>query len=83
MLIKYKFNQLGFSLIELVAVVALIVIITAFAIPAYQNLILDRKINATTNELISLIALAKNTAITRNQTTAICAKNDSWRVRTS
>jgi len=56
-------------------VIIVFAVLLTFVVPSYKNMVLDRKINATTAEIIDLINLAKNTAITKKINTAICASD--------
>jgi len=72
---KKQKEQKAFSLLELMAAVAIIAILAAIAVPAYNNMVLDQKINSTTKDLVTIIQLAKNHSSTRNMGVAICADN--------
>jgi|GEM_PF-5864309 len=65
----------GFTLIELTTCLIVVTIFMTVIFYAYQNTLLNHKINVATNEILDLIHLAQNTAITKNQTVAICSQN--------
>lgn len=56
----------GITLLELMVVVVVLVVLATMAVPALQNTIKNNRITAQTNELITLINLARNEAIRRN-----------------
>ena len=62
----------GFTLIELVIVVALAAIIMTFAVPSYQNLIANNRITSHTNELVMGINMARSEAVKRNVRVILC-----------
>jgi|GEM_PF-4500859 len=62
----------GFSLIEAVLALAVVAIIATFAIPAYQNSVTDTKIKVMTEELVTMINLAKSSALNTGKSVALC-----------
>lgn len=61
----------GFTLFEMMITVAIAALVTAFAIPAFQDVMSRTRINATTEELVNSLALARNTAISRRRTVVL------------
>lgn len=66
----------GFSLIELMIVIAIISIIAALAVPSFENIIRKQKVIGEANRLFSLLYFAKSEAIKRNVVITIC-KSDN------
>lgn len=75
-----KTVQKGFTLIELMIVVAIIGILAAVAIPAYQNYIAKSQVSRVMGELGSL-KTAVEACVLDGKTTAQCT--DSWGATTS
>lgn len=55
----------GFTLIELMVVVAILAILAMIALPSYQQLIARTRISGATNELVGDLALARSEAAKR------------------
>lgn len=65
----------GFTLIELMAGVAILGITMAFAAPSFTNLISNSRISGDANDFINALQLAKAEAAARINPTTICKKN--------
>jgi type IV fimbrial biogenesis protein FimT len=59
---KYR----GFTIIELLITLALLSIIVAFAVPAFNNIILNNRFTSYSNSLVAALALARSEAIKQN-----------------
>lgn len=62
----------GFTLIELMVVIALIAITTAIAIPSFQRFLERARADAAAAEVAGLFSLARSEAIRRNVPVTIC-----------
>ncbi|SDM54475.1 type IV fimbrial biogenesis protein FimT [Franzmannia pantelleriensis] len=62
----------GFTLIELLVVIAVAVIIATWAIPSYQQFTARNQVAAEVMRIKTTLATARNTAITRRTTIAVC-----------
>lgn len=56
----------GFTLVEMMVAVAILVIVMAVAAPSFQNFVLNAQIRSTGESLISGINLARTEAVRRN-----------------
>lgn len=57
-------DQNGFSLLELLAVICVVCVLAVFAVPAVADLMVSQKRTQALSEIVSLIELARNEAIT-------------------
>jgi type IV fimbrial biogenesis protein FimT len=69
----YKNCESGFTLIELVVVLAISAIILAFSVPGTSNLIDHSGRHAALADLIATLNLARNTAINEQTSVTLCA----------
>lgn len=70
-------NKSGFTLIELMIVIAILAITFSLSVPAYKDLQLRQKINGQANQLFSIIYLARSEAIKRSSVVTICKSSDN------
>lgn len=64
--------QLGFSLLELMVVLAIIAILAAIAVPSYTTFITNNRLLSTTNDLMGVIRLARSEALKRGTSVSFC-----------
>lgn len=68
----------GFTVFELMVTVVIVAIITAFAIPGFQDLRVKGRISAAAEEVSSSLQLARNTAIVRRRVVVLVPFNGGW-----
>jgi len=66
----------GFTLIELMFVVALIAVLLSIGAPALTTMVINNRISTAASDLMSDLSFARATAISRTQPIRICASND-------
>lgn len=69
-------RQRGFSLIELMVVVAITAILLTIGLPSFQGSLRSNRVATATNELMSSFALARSEAIRSPGGAAICSTED-------
>ena len=62
----------GFTVVELMMVIAMIGLVTAIAVPNFIDFLPDYRLRSATRDLFSNFQKAKLTAIKRNVNTAVC-----------
>jgi len=70
-----KNSYRGFTLIELLIVLLIASTILTQAIPWFGTLVVNANKQSAASELVSLLNLARNTAISEGQTVTVCAIN--------
>ena len=66
----------GFTLLELIIVMALVAVVMTFAIPAMQTFTQNDRLTSNINLFIGHLAYARSEAVTRSQQIVVCASND-------
>lgn len=74
----------GFTLIEMLITIAIIVVMATFALPGFFLLVQNDRIQSATNLVVSQLNYARNAAITRNQAVNIARTgidfSDGWEI---
>lgn len=68
--------EAGFTLIELMVTVAMVGILLAIGVPAFQSVINTNRLSASANELIASLQQARMESIRRNTQTVMCRSTD-------
>ncbi|MGI9288835.1 MAG: GspH/FimT family pseudopilin [Pseudomonadales bacterium] len=67
---------LGFTLLELLIVLAITTIVGGIALPSYQSMLESNRSSAHIQQFIRTLNLARHTAITKKEITTLCPSND-------
>ncbi|OHX18976.1 GspH/FimT family pseudopilin [Chromobacterium sphagni] len=76
-------HQNGFTLLELLIVMALLAVVLALAVPAYQSTIATNSILSESNNLYGDILFIRNEAIKRGQVVLLCPSSNGNSCNTS
>ena len=71
-------RQRGFSIIELVTVVAIAAIMLGFAIPSFQEFVVNYRTSVQTNDLLADLAIARSEAVKYARRTEVRAEGGDW-----
>lgn len=66
-----KSASAGFTLIELMIVIALIAIVATLAVPSFSRLVESNRLTAATNDLVGIINFARSEAIRYGRTVTV------------
>lgn len=69
-------RQRGFTLVELLAVMAVAVILAGTALPALRGLVRSVQLTSATNDLFASLMLARSEAVKRNDRVAMCKSSN-------
>jgi type IV fimbrial biogenesis protein FimT len=72
--IAMKRLQVGFTMLELLIVIAIIAILSALAVPSYTNLIRRNNVASEGNKIIGALQLARTRATTGKYSAGICVE---------
>ncbi len=65
----------GFSLLELMVVLAIVVIIASIAVPGFSSLIQNNRLNSATHSVLGALQIARSEAVTLRSAIKVCAAN--------
>ena len=69
-------NAHGFTLVELLITILVAALLMALAIPAFHSFVENNRIAASTNQLVSALAVARSEAIHRRVNVTLCSSTD-------
>jgi type IV fimbrial biogenesis protein FimT len=71
-------NRPGFTLIEMMVVLAITVILSSIAAPSFKSLVAGQRARATSTELYAALTLARSEAIKRNTQVTLLPAGAAW-----
>ena len=72
---RFKKTARGFTLIELIVVIALIAILTAIAVPSYQTFMVRSRLKGAARQVMSDLMNARMMAVSQNQKVKVHVEN--------
>jgi type IV fimbrial biogenesis protein FimT len=72
---KTSVQQFGFTLLEMVFVLAVIALLTTLAMPNMEGFVARNRLAAATGDMVTALATARTEAVGRNAPVTICASN--------
>jgi len=78
----------GFTLVEMMVVITLVAVLSAIAVPAFRDLLLNQRLAASTSDFVAALSLARTEALKRSQTVTLTPRtandwNGGWEVKTT
>ncbi len=71
-----KFKQNGFTLLEMMIVVAMMGVISAIAFPAFRSMLITNEVVDTANQMQMSLKLARSEAIVNGKDAYVCSSTD-------
>jgi prepilin-type N-terminal cleavage/methylation domain-containing protein len=73
--------QKGFTLIEMMVVVALVAILAALAMPSFTTMIANQKVTSAAQELQTLFEFARAESVYKRTESTVTATGQKWQVK--
>jgi type IV fimbrial biogenesis protein FimT len=74
--LRSRRHALGFTLVELLVVLAISAILLGAAVPSFNGLVRSTKLSSAANDLFGSLLLARSEAVMRNARVAVCRSAD-------
>jgi len=71
-----KITESGFTLVEMLVAMAILVVVTSLAVPSMTELIESNRTNSITQSLYASLVSARSEAVSRNQNVVICKSSN-------
>jgi type IV fimbrial biogenesis protein FimT len=71
-----RFFNTGFTLVELMATLAVSLIVLTLGIPGFSTLLANNQMTASTNDLVTHLHYARSEAVKRGVPVSVCASSD-------
>ncbi|GAB6041034.1 GspH/FimT family pseudopilin [Endothiovibrio diazotrophicus] len=71
-------HRAGFTLVELIAAVAIIAITLSFAVPAGRNMVINQRLKSAASDLHFSLIFARSEAIKRHAVVTVSAASGGW-----
>lgn len=68
----------GFTLLELMVTLAVLAIVIGLAVPSFQQMIINNRLNTEVNTLVSALQLARSEAVKRGAEVRVAAVDGNW-----
>lgn len=72
-----KTNQLGFTVMEGLITLCLVVIVASIGVPTLRTLLVNNRLSVVTNELVGSLYAARQTALDANEDAVVCPLRDT------
>lgn len=67
----------GFSLVEVLSVVALLMIVLSLAVPSFKGLLTKTRLSLSSDQLYTALVLARSEAVKSNRRVTVCGREDT------
>lgn len=68
----------GFTLVEMLVVIALVAILGTVAVPGFRDLLQNQRLASATSDFVAALSLARSEAIKRSQAVAVSPQGQGW-----